>query len=171
MPTEAPSSAHAFTASMVVHFVSAVREVFSTMLGGTISVATPHRKNTPSPSYDVSAIIGISGQVVGSMVLCFDLETAGKVVNALSGTNIPPDHPDFPDAVGEITNMIAGSAKKNFGASASISVPSVVVGGGHRLAKLHDLPCIVLPCNCEFGRFAIEISVKSNIQNTQPKES
>jgi len=162
MSTTVTSTAQNFTAGMVVHFVSAVREVFSTMLATNVNVATPHHKNNPSPTYDVSAIIGISGQVVGSMVISFELPTAAKIVTALSGTPISPSSPDFPDAVGEIANMVAGSAKKNFGAAASISIPSIVMGGGHTLARLHDQPCIVIPCNTDFGRFVIEVSVKAN---------
>lgn len=162
MSTTVQSTAQTFTASMVVHFVSAVREVFTTMLSTTVNVATPHHKNNPSPMYDVSAIIGISGQVVGSMVLCFELQTAAKIAAALSGAPVKPDSPDFPDAIGEIANMIAGSAKRNFGAAASISIPSIVMGGGHTLARLHDQPCIVIPCNTELGRFVIEVSVKAN---------
>lgn len=162
MSTQVQSTAQNFTAGMVVHFVSAVREVFSTMLSTPVHVGTPHHKNTPSPSYDVSAIIGISGQVVGSMVLSFELAIAAKIVAALSGAPVPPDSADFPDAVGEIANMIAGSAKKNFGAAASISIPSIVMGSGHTLARLHDQPCIVIPCNSDFGRFVIEVSVKAN---------
>jgi len=162
MSTTVQSTAKTFTVGMVVHFVTAVREVFSTMLSTTVSVATPHQKHSPSPTYDVSAIIGISGQVVGSMVLSFELATAAKIVAALSGSPISPDSPDFPDAVGEIANMIAGSAKKHFGATASISIPSIVMGGGHTLARLHDQPCIVIPCNTDHGRFVIEVSVKAN---------
>ena len=151
-----------FTVGLVVHFVAAVREVFSTMLGTAVNVASPHNKSHPSPTFDVSAIVGISGQVVGSMVLSFEMETAAKIVAALSGAVVSPKSPDFPDAVGEIANMIAGSAKRNFGATASISIPSIVMGGGHTLARLHDQPCIVIPCNTDLGRFVIEVSVKPN---------
>ena len=156
------SSAQTFTANMVVHFVSAVKEVFSTMLSTTVNVASPHHKSNPSQSCDVSAIIGISGQVVGSMVLSFELPVAEKIVAALSGMPVSPESPDFPDAVGEIANMIAGSAKRNFGSAASISIPSIVMGGGHTLARLHDQPCIIIPCNTDHGRFVIEVSVKAN---------
>jgi len=163
MVTETPPSPVNFTASMVVHFVTAVREVFSTMLGTTVTVSSPHQKCTPAPTHDVSALIGLSGQVIGSMVLSFNQSTAVNAAAAFSGTSIPADHPDFPDAIGELANMIAGAAKKHFGASASISVPSIIMGSGHSVARLQNVPCIVIPCSTTFGDFAIEISVKANL--------
>ncbi len=68
--------------------------------------------------------------------------------------------PDFADAVGELANMIAGGAKRHLGNLASITVPSVVIGSGHVIARLTDVPCIVIPCQTDAGSFAVEVSIK-----------
>jgi chemotaxis protein CheX len=62
--------------------------------------------------------------------------------------------------VGELANMIAGGAKKDLGCVASISCPSVVIGPGHTIARLSDVPCIVIPCKTPVGDFAVEINIK-----------
>ena len=71
------------------------------------------------------------------------------------------DDTDFADAIGELGNMVAGAAKKNLNCEASIGIPTVVIGANHRIARLTEVPCIVVPCNTDVGNFAVEISIRS----------
>jgi chemotaxis protein CheX len=73
---------------------------------------------------------------------------------------LEPGTADFTDAVGELANMIAGGAKKHLGNAASITVPSVIIGKGHQIARLSDVPCLVIPCTTAAGDFAVEINIK-----------
>lgn len=145
---------------LVVHFVRSVQTVLSTMVGVQTRIGAPHLKTQPVPSYDVSGIIGFSGGVVGSMVVSFQTATAVKLVARFAGAEMAPDTADFADAIGELANMIAGNAKKDLGAIASITVPSVIIGAGHHIARLADVPCVVIPCQTEVGDFAVEVSIK-----------
>src|SRR5689334_11473822 len=116
MAVQSPQASPAnLTAGLVAHFVTSVQEVFSTMLGTTVNVGTPFRKKDPVPQYDVSAVIGFSGNVVGSMVLAFTKPTALQIVQTLTGAPVEISSPDFADAIGELGNMVAGAAKKHFG--------------------------------------------------------
>ena len=147
---------------LIVPFVNSVRQVFSTMVSVPTTVKPPHLKSSqPGPSYDVSGIIGFSGEVVGSVVVSFERSAAIKLVAAFAGMEIAPESPDFADAIGELANMIAGSAKKDLGATASISVPSVIIGAGHTVARLSDVPCVVIPCTTPVGDFAVEVNVRT----------
>jgi chemotaxis protein CheX len=130
------------------------------MVGIETTVQRPHLKGNPSPSYDVSGIIGFSGEVIGSVVVSFQRAAAIKLVSSFAGMEIQPETPDFADAVGELANMIAGSAKKDLGATASITVPSVIIGAGHIIARLSDVPCVVIPCATPVGEFAVEVNIK-----------
>ena len=145
---------------LIVPFVDAIRGVFTTMVGVATTVERPHVKAQPAPSYDVSSIIGFSGDVVGSVVVSFQKSAAEKLATAFAGSPIDPASPDFADALGELANMIAGSAKKHLGAAATITVPSVVIGSGHSIARLSDVPCVVIPCKTAVGDFAVEVSIK-----------
>ncbi len=145
---------------MIVPFVNSVRQVFSTMVGVQTIVERPTIKIQPAVSYDVSAIIGFSGNVIGSVVVSFQAEAAKKLVESFCGSALEITSPDFADAIGELANMITGSAKKDLGVTASISVPSVVVGPGHVIARIKDVPCVVVPCKTPMGDFAVEISIK-----------
>jgi chemotaxis protein CheX len=145
---------------LIVPFVNSVREVFKTMVGVETTVQRPFVKVQPAPSYDVSGIIGFSGNIIGAVVVSFQKEAALKLVESFSGSACAIDSADFADAIGELANMVAGSAKKDLGTQASITVPSVVIGPGHMLANLKDVPCVVVPCKTPVGDFCIEINIK-----------
>jgi chemotaxis protein CheX len=164
-PLDTPNS----TAQFVVHFVRSIREVLKTMAGVTVAVGSPSLKKDPISTYDVSGIIGFSGAFAGSMVLSFQKCTAQAIVCAFAGAPIAPESPDFADAIGELANMIAGSAKTGFGEGTSISVPSIVMGAGHVVARLHDVPCIVIPCHTPHGDFAVEVNLKSPASSNPQK--
>jgi chemotaxis protein CheX len=145
---------------LIVPFVNSVRTVFSTMVPVAATIERPQLKAQPEPAYDVSGIIGFSGAIVGSVVVSFQSACAIKLVEAFAGTAFEVNTPDFCDAIGELANMIAGAAKKELGVVASITCPSVIIGAGHVIARLSDVPCVVIPVTTPFGSFAVEISIK-----------
>jgi chemotaxis protein CheX len=159
-PTADATTKMTINPKLIVPFVNSARSVFSTMVGIETTVQRPHVKGSPSTTYDVSGLIGFSGEVIGSVVVSFQRAAAIKLVSAFAGMEILPESPDFADAVGELANMIAGSAKKDLGAVASITVPSVIIGAGHTIARLSDVPCIVIPCSTPVGAFAVEVNIK-----------
>jgi len=158
--TTAPAAAATIDPQLIVPFVNAVRSVFATMVGVQTTVERPHVKNNPAPHYDVSGIIGFSGEIAGSVVVSFQSKAALALASAFAGSKLEFNTPDFADAIGELANMIAGGAKKSLGALASISVPNVIIGSGHLIARLSDVPCIVIPCKTPVGDFAIEVNIK-----------
>ena len=156
--TQAPPMAD--TTKLTLHFIRSLQEVLSTMASTHVTVGKPTKKCDPIPTFDVSGIIGFSGDFIGSMVLSFRRSTALSIVKAFSGLDCAAESPDFADAIGELANMIAGSAKKAFGGT-NISLPTVIIGSGHIIARMQDVPCIVIPCDSPGGDFAVEINVKS----------
>jgi chemotaxis protein CheX len=154
---------------LIVPLVNSIRAVFSTMVKLEVKIDRPHVKCSPAPTYDVSGIIGLGGDLIGSIVVSFQLEAAAKIVSIFAGTTLDPHSADFPDAVGELANMIAGGAKKAFGGLASITVPNVIIGTGHTVARLSDVPCLVIPCQTPVGNFAVEVSIKQ--VGTPPRAS
>lgn len=148
--------------AFITPFISSIQNVFSTMMQLPVTIGDPGIKGDPSTTYDVSGIIGMSGDVTGSVVLSFPRQTAVRLVALLAGAEMAPDHPDFPDAVGELTNMVSGNAKGMFTGrkKVTISCPSVVIGPGHIVARPKDVPCIVIPCSTDCGEFVVEICIQ-----------
>lgn len=152
-------------------FIKAVENVFATMLQVDVTVKEPVLKSSQDPRFDVSGIIGISGDVVGVIVLSFPVEVAERVATLFTGMTISKDDEDLADAIGELVNMVSGNAKANFeGRKAQISCPTVVIGKGHQVFRQKDLPSIELPCSCLCGDFILEVSIKNNAIVNRPNE-
>lgn len=155
-------------ASYITPYIDATKNVFMTMMGVSVTIGKPQIRDTiPTEAFDVSGIIGMSGDVIGTVMLSFPLETARQVVATFTGSEIDVNSEDFGDAVGELINMITGGAKAKFeGKLVSISCPSVVVGEGHKIQQPSDSICIHIPCSSECGDFAVEVAFKkSSIEN------
>ena len=160
--SNATASPPAIDSSFILPFMNATRDVFQKMAGVTTSIGKPYLKTDANAGYEVCGIIGFSGQITGSVVVSFSDTAAEKLVEAFAGVKLALTDPDFADAIGELANMIAGSAKKHLGAVANISTPSVVIGKGYIVATNRHIPCLVIPCGSPCGDFAVEVSVKRN---------
>jgi chemotaxis protein CheX len=141
-------------------FLLAVQNVFDTMIHLPYTLGKPMIKKSDMTAYDVSGIIGISGEVIGCVVVSFPAQIAIKVGSCLLGEELKKVDSDCTDAIGEVANMIAGDAKKRFPkTNTTISVPSVVIGY-HKVAFPSGLPIISIPCEIVAGQFAIEVALK-----------
>lgn len=149
-------------ASFITPFIASIQNVFSTMMQLQVTIGEPHLKSDAATTYDVSGIIGMSGDVVGSVVVSFPMDSAQSVVALFSGQKLECTHPDFADAVGELVNMISGGAKGMFQGKrkVSISCPSVVVGKSHVVSRQKDTPCVAIPCSTDCGDLMIEICIR-----------
>jgi len=141
-------------------FIAGIKNVFMTMLNTDIIISKPRLKEKDESGSEVSAIIGFSGDAVGSVALCFSLRTAAKAASKFAGEDVGRDHPCFADALGELANMVAGHAKSKLqGVSASISLPRVIVGRRMELLESESTPVLVLPCDSSLGRFTTEVTI------------
>jgi chemotaxis protein CheX len=142
-------------------FIRSIKSVFETMVKVHVEVGKPALRTTVYASADVSGIIGFSGDAMGCVVLSFPKEVACKAASKFAGIAIDEHHADFADAVGELANMVAGCAKKEFeGMNISISLPSVVIGKDHTVSQSKASPRIVIPCQCELGEVFVEVGME-----------
>ena len=141
-------------------FLQAIQNIFETMIDVQFAVGKPTLKKDNIPSYEVSGIIGISGEVVGCVVVSFPESVALQLASVLLEDNLTEVNSDCTDAIGEIANMVAGDAKKRFPkGDTTISVPSIVLGP-HRVAFPKGIPIISIPCSTKTGKFTIEVALK-----------
>lgn len=144
----------------ITPFVTSISNVFETMLQLPVAVGTPNIKTDAAPTYDVSGIIGMTGDVEGTVVLSFPTATAERAVTLFTGMELPADDEDFADAIGELVNMVSGGAKAQFnGKSVGISTPTVIVGSGHNVYGRKSMTMIEIPCSCDIGDFNVEVAL------------
>ena len=147
--------------SYVTAFVEATKKVFQTMLELEVTFGDPVPSKLPHLANDVSAIIRMTGGVSGIVVLSCPVASAEKIVNSFVGASVDRKSDDFSDAVGELVNMISGSAKVNFAdKQVSLSRPSVIMGEGNTVQQPSGSLCVSIPCRSSYGDFAVDVSLK-----------
>jgi len=141
-------------------FLKAVKNVFDTMINVPFTLGKPSLKRDKVPSYEISGIIGITGEVSGCVVVSLSKGIALQLASALLDEQIKDVNDDCTDAIGEIANMVAGDAKKDFPkGNTSISVPTVVIGT-HQVAYPTSIPIISIPCVTSGGELTIDVALK-----------
>lgn len=149
----------------ITPFIKSIQNVFSTMLQLDVTIEEPRLSDSTRATYDVSGIIGLSGDVTGSVVLSFPLPSAERLVALFTGSPVPCESPDFADAIGELVNMVSGNAKAMLGKKVSISIPSVVIGKNHIVSRKSGVPCVVIPCVTDCGELTIEVAFEPSAVN------
>lgn len=159
MPTAAPPArSSVLTAEYGNPVISATRSVFEMMLGCT-PVRTGLRLRTLDvPRHEVSAVIGISGKAAGTIVLNLSRGAACEVLRRMVGVETDSISREVCDAVGELTNMIAGSAKAQLAKyELSISLPNAISGSDHVIHFPSDVQPLVISFESDIGPFTIEV--------------
>ena len=142
-------------------FLTALDNIFSTMIDVPLALGRPGIKNGSAPDYEISGIIGLSGDVSGVVVINLSEQIALQLASCLLDEKLQELNEDCTDAIGEIANMVAGNAKNNFpNPDTSISVPSVIIGK-HRIKCPTGIPIISIPCTTDRGAFAVDIALKA----------
>jgi chemotaxis protein CheX len=141
-------------------FLSAAVSVFNTMLGITLTREEPFVKKTTLPNHEVSGVIGLSGNAKGMVVLSLCREAAISATAVMTGERPVEINADVADAVGELTNMIAGAAKAQLEhLKMSVSLPSVVTGKAHCIEFPKNTMPICIPFECQWGSVAVEVGI------------
>ena len=102
-------------AQLTTHIINpvlqATRETFEMMLGGAIVKRELGLYTADSSGDELSALIGLTGQVTGAICLNFPAATARQVVSRL--VDSPGENFDalLSDSVGELANMVGGGTK------------------------------------------------------------
>jgi chemotaxis protein CheX len=141
-------------------FLAATVNVFNTMLNCPLTRGQPFLKGGAQPQYDVSGVIGLSGSAKGTVVLSLCREAALQAAAAMLGERSETIDADVRDAVGELTNMIAGSAKAKLEEfSLNVSLPTVITGKGHCIDFPRQVTPICIPFECAWGPVAVEVGL------------
>ncbi len=143
-------------------FVKATVEVFSAMLMIELDIKAPKLIKDIKHTFDISGVIGLSGEAVGIISLSFPSNTAFEVAALLRDEEIKEVDEKLTDAIGELVNIVAGSAKKFFkGYRIQIALPNVVIGKDQKIAIDEGVPLFIVPIESSLGNFAMEVALKT----------
>lgn len=143
-------------------FLSSTSSVFSQMLGIEVSRLPPFVRNGHSPQYDVTGIIGLTGKTTGTVALSLTKEMSLSITGKLLGDMPTEVDATVVDAVGEVTNMIAGAAKSQLEQlELSLGLPTVITGKSTCIAFPSNAVPISIPFDSPLGTFVVEVGFRA----------
>jgi chemotaxis protein CheX len=153
-------------------FLTSMVAVFDTMLGCKLTRCDPFVKQATQPEHEVSGVIGLSGKAKGVVVLTLCREAALSATEALLGERPPGINGDVADAIGELTNIVAGNAKAKLEHLAlSVSLPTVVVGTWHTIEFPKNICPICIPFDSTWGPVAAMVGLVEQTARPQVHEA
>ena len=144
-------------------FLTAAMHVLKTMADIDAKPGKPFIKKDDVAIGDVSAIIGITGAAEGSMALIFTEQCIKAIASSLLGTEFTELNHEVRDAVGELTNMICGDARRRLAEGGFVlqaGIPTIVGGKGHSIMHVADGPRLAVPFETKDGSFMVEIAFR-----------
>jgi len=148
-------------ADFINPFLDSLLNVLQTMASTTLKPGKPALKKTSTAQGDVSGLIGLIGpETKGSLSISFEESLALKIMMRMLGEAPDVVNEEVTDMVGEITNMVTGSAKNllgNKGYDFDMATPVVVSGKNHTISHLSDGTKIMIPFTSLDGNAVIEI--------------
>lgn len=155
--TTGPTAVHDFSKPLII----STKSVFSMMLGWQVESGEPTTNRTCRSTHDVSGLISLSGPTKIGIVVSLSQEVAFEAAKAFLGTKPKEIDSDVLDMVGELANMIGGSAKDSLGLSGlQLGLPTVVAGSGHVVAFEPSAKVTSLPFSTAHGPLTIQVCTK-----------
>src|SRR5882724_8147376 len=123
---------------------TATREVFELMMGSQLTV--PDRIATADEDKpNTTAMVGLAGQLCGVLSVRCDRKAAALITSKMLGVDLDKVGPEISDALGEVSNMVAGNFKNKITGLAEgcmLSPPTVITGTDYSLQSMTDSPAL-----------------------------
>lgn len=109
--------------------------------------------------YTVSGMIGLSGDTQGILNIHCPYGTAKMITGNLLGLEVENVDEDVRDAIGEITNMVAGGLKvclATEGVKIDLSVPTTIAGDSFTINRISKAEWIIIPFKSADERILVD---------------
>jgi len=141
-------------------FLRATVHVLQTMALVEPKASRPYEKTNNIAVGDVSGVVGMTGSATGSLALSFSEKCIIRIVSNMLGEVHKGINKEIEDAVGEITNMISGDARRMLqaeGYTIEAAIPTVVSGKNHKVTHVLGGPSIIIPFEVEGMTFVVDV--------------
>ena len=143
-------------------FIRSTLNVFETMLNCKVERNGLSLVETPKAIHEISGIIGLSGKASGSVVINVSREVALGAYERLLGEPVDQINDEVTDLIGELTNMIAGTAKAELHRYAmSVGIPNVITGVGHMVHFPSKIRPICVHFSSDLGPLALIVGLNA----------
>ena len=144
-------------------FIGAVENLFGTMLSSKVSRGDIGVSKSNQAPYEITALIGLSGEARGTVSISFPASTALNMVTKMLSIESAEVDATVIDGVGEIVNIVAGSAKSKFikhpdQKPIDLSLPNVIKGDDYKIEYPSETIWIEVPFTSELGPFNLRVT-------------
>ncbi len=146
-------------ADFINPFLNATVNVLSMMAFVKPTPGKPFIKKDKKAHGDISGIIGMTSSSKGVVVISLSKEAAIKIVSSMLGEEYTELSEDVSDAIGEITNMISGDARRELAAKGYVfeaGLPSIIIGPDHEIESITKGPTVAIPFELDDTKFVVE---------------
>lgn len=141
-------------------FIVSLKNAFQTMLGCEARRGDVRLKQDKHAEHPISGIIGLSGLAVGTVVVSFSKQVALKAASTMLMSEATEVNDDVLDAVGELTNMVAGAAKAQLEQfQLMVSLPNVITGEAHEVHFPSDVIPFAISFDTDWGPVTLEVGL------------
>jgi chemotaxis protein CheX len=128
-----------------------------------VEIGNMEKKERTQVTLDVTAIVGLVGDIKGNVAYSFSQETAKKLLSSMA-PGLGTDEFDIMalSAIGELSNMTTGKASillSNIGVNIDISPPSIIVGEEIYFI-ISPVQSIAVNINTPAGRIEVNIEIE-----------
>ena len=148
-------------AALVNPFIEGVLHIIGTTAFVKVKPVEPFLKKNRESLGDISGILEISGDLSGNAVISFSKKSILGIVSTMFGEDMTRIDEEIHDAVGEISNMIAGHATTKIGEmgkQVKIKFKKILTAGDFPADHMEETsPVFVLPFKTTKGKVVLEI--------------
>ena len=143
------SPAPAIESLFIDELTAATRDVFKTMVFQEVEGSSPIPGDARRPGANVVGQVAFAGKTSGLVVFYSTMDAARIITASMLGIDTKNINGELPDAIGELTNMIAGSFRTRVahakGETWAISVPTVTIGSDFYTRYVSDVQRVLCP--------------------------
>lgn len=143
-------------------FLDAAVEVITQESAAPVSRGSLRFEGNPYTTEEVTAVVGISGTIRGSMYLSMSTETALALVGRMLGQPVDAFDELAQSGIAELSNVVAGTAATRLaalGMESTITPPLMLLGAGARISAL-DLQRLVVELGTFCGLVRIHVAIR-----------
>lgn len=149
-------------AMFVNPFVEGALHILNTTASVKVKPQPPFLKSHTKAQGDITGILEITGDLHGSAAISFSEKSILGIVSAMFGEDMAEINEEIIDAVGEISNMIAGQVTTKIAEldkRIKVKFVKVCIGSDQDIDHIQDgSHVLVLPFQTTQGKMVIEIS-------------
>jgi chemotaxis protein CheX len=145
--------------------IAATQEIFSSMVMLGATPGTSYQRSDEPLIDGISGTICLEGKFTGILAIHLPSQTALEVSGSFLDLELEEIDADVCDAIGELTNMLAGNLKAAIDPSGSeiqLSIPETVYGEEYSIQRLPGAANITIPFYLDNGDFLVELQLVTN---------